>query len=490
MVDDTSNDVSLGTYARNSFASETTPILNTNDTEDGKVNRSISDKNLSLNLSSETRTFINITKAFVGAASFELPWAFMQAGFVGSIVGVTVLACLSQFSLTRLAVCGRMVPNNARPTYPEVGYQAFGMIGSFIAWFGAVAMTLGTCGSYVVFISSVGADLTKVKSQALWTVIVCAVLIPFSWLRSYKFLAPTSVFGIAALLFALAFTIADCFQHHTVALTVETKMVKLDTYPLFLGNAAFLYLMSTAILPLEQGMEKREKFHRPFTLSIFLVTLANMAFGFIAYLAYGDCDNCQDVTNANCCTQSNVISNVSTKGSHSIVVAVKVLLTVDLFFTTMLYLFPMTELLERALFNQANFGKLRTEILRNTLRASVVCSIGLIAQGIPVFGLLTGLSGGFGNNIIGLILPPVMYFQLRKQNGYWKQLTSSNIFSGNWAAIGLLFEIIGLVVVFIFGVTVLILSTSAFAEAITAKSANSTDSNITTTAASMWSDDL
>eukprot|EP00040_Diaphanoeca_grandis_P031636 m.189718 g.189718 ORF g.189718 m.189718 type:complete len:203 (-) comp32385_c1_seq1:1212-1820(-) len=169
----------------------------------------------SKNLSSQTRTFINITKAFVGAASFELPYAFMQAGFLGSIIGVVILALLSQFALTRLAVCGRLVPNIPYPTYPQVGYQAFGNTGAFVAWFGAIAMSVGVCGSYVVFISSAMTDLTSLKNQSLWTVIVCAVLIPFSWLRSYKFLAPTSLFGISALVFALAFTISDCFQHYS-----------------------------------------------------------------------------------------------------------------------------------------------------------------------------------------------------------------------------------------------------------------------------------
>eukprot|EP00040_Diaphanoeca_grandis_P031637 m.189717 g.189717 ORF g.189717 m.189717 type:complete len:358 (-) comp32385_c1_seq1:415-1488(-) len=275
-----------------------------------------------------------------------------------------------------------------------------------------------------------------------------------------------------------------------VELSHDAKMVKLDTYPLFLGNAAFLYLISTAVLPMEQGMQDRTSFHKPFTLSLVLVTVVNLAFGFIAYLAYGDCDNCSDPDVVSCCTQSNVISNISTHGSKGIVAAVKILLTIDLFFTTMLFLFPMTELLERALFDEVNFGRWRTEILRNTLRGSVVVVIGLIAKGIPIFGLLTGLSGGFGNNIIGLILPPLMYYQLRNQNGYWKSMTWSNIMSGNKESITLLLETIGLIVVFLLGVTVLILSTTAFVEAIAAPAKNHTATN-TTSASPLWmSDDL
>ena len=53
----------------------------------------------------------------------------------------------------------------------------------------------------------------------------------------------------------------------------EIPPFKWDTYPLFLGNAAFLYLLSTAILPLEQGMSKRNTFATPFTWSMIFVTM-------------------------------------------------------------------------------------------------------------------------------------------------------------------------------------------------------------------------
>lgn len=46
----------------------------------------------------------------------------------------------------------------------------------------------------------------------------------------------------------MSFTKDYEYQFHHI------EPVKIKTYPLFLGNAAFLYLISTAILPLEQGM--------------------------------------------------------------------------------------------------------------------------------------------------------------------------------------------------------------------------------------------
>lgn len=432
------------------------------------------------NLSGEWRTFINITKGFVGAASFELPWAFMQAGFIGSLAGVVVLALLSYFALGKLAICGRLVEGKQFPTYPTMAYKACGPFGAFAAWFGCAAMTLGTCGAYIVFISSVWKELatnqkgfegwSAEKHTVVWTAATCLVLIPFSWLRTYRFMAITSSFGVTALSFALIFTLWDCIHHYEVKIDRNIPMMRTDSYPLFLGNAAFLYLMSTAIMPLEQNMKKREKFHRPFGTSILVVTVVNIAFGFTAYLAYGDCNQCMKDSKgeyaADCCTQGNVMTNLKVKAPHVLYVVTKVCLAVDLFFTCMLFLFPMSELFEKAIFKQEAFGQRKIEYLRNLLRACIVVVIGLIAQGIPEFSLLTGLSGGFGNNIIGFVLPPIFYSKLRYDQGYWKPLTVGGIFKGDRKAGSLFLEALLLAVSFLFGTTVLVLSTYSFSDKI------------------------
>ena len=97
--------------------------------------------------------------------------------------------------------------------------------------------------------------------------ITCVLLTPLSWIKSLKWLALTSLFGVTALLFAVFATTADAAEnsHNYSHQFKEIPLVKWDTYPLFLGNAAFLYLISTAILPLDQGMATKDSFSRPFT---------------------------------------------------------------------------------------------------------------------------------------------------------------------------------------------------------------------------------
>jgi len=369
--------------------------------------------------SSYERTVTNLTKCFVGAASFELPWAFMQAGLLGSIVGVTVLATLSSFSLRRLALSGQLAlaaeesrggSNYAGVlTFPELGMIACGPWGKRAAWFGTIAMSLGTCGSYFVFISSTMHSVTS-YSYDFWTFgVTLPVTIALSCLPSLKYLAPTSFLGVCALILSVLFVLIDGYSHNTaigmILSLVSLPAVRVSTFPLFLGNVGFLFLISTAILPIAQNMKTPSKFGDAFNSSALIVTIMNIAFGFMALAVFGDC-----VEEGEMCTQPNIIDNLY-PGTLS--TCVKVALSIDLVFTAVIFIVPLDVALER------EFGINPGESKSYLLRAAVPCAIAVVAKCIPFFSLLTGLSGGFGNNLLGFILPPIFYYRIREKDDYW-----------------------------------------------------------------------
>lgn len=357
----------------------------------------------------------------MGAAAFELPYAFMQAGSLGALAGMLCLAALSCFSLLHLAYAGRMVPDNSAPTYPELAYASFGRGGKIAAWFGFLVMTLGVCGSYVVLISKNMHTLTPRVSEAEWTIITVCILVPFSWFRNFKFLAPTSLFGIVALLFALIIVTVDAAaqagsynttaEEHFVHQIKEIPLFRGDTYFLFLGNAAFLYLSATPMLPLEQGMADRRKFFWPFVMTVVSVSVIAISFSFFAWIGFGDCKIKNTTTNhIDHCVDSEIIRNLPNNKWTTHVV--KVSLSVSLVFTLIVYLFPFSEALEAEVFDKSKFGTATVEFKRNVLRFFVILAIAGTATGIPNFYYLTGLSGGFGNNILSFILPPMIYWRL------------------------------------------------------------------------------
>lgn len=432
-------------------------------------------------------TTLNITKCFIGAASFELPKAFEQAGVLGSIIGIIFLATASSFSLKRLAQCAHLVPvalrNNGVLTYPAVGREACGALGEAAAWFGVLAMTLGVCGSYFVFISSTMASMTT-QSPFFWLMITLAAATMLSWLRHLTALAYTSAFGIAVLLLALVATCLEASRSEQRVDLTDLPMWEIDTYPRFLGNAGFLYLISSAVLPLAQNSQDRAfsgnavqpdsdampTFSRAFDASVVFVTLLNLAFGLFAWKQFGPCGG---LAESRPCVRPNVIDNLEVGPLTS---SVKGLLCVDLLFTSLVFLFPVTEMIELEVFGaqalaDANATAAKTrcsqhfglwgsslEWRRNMLRTGLVVTVATVAHAIPSFSLLAGLTGGFGNNILGFVLPPVFYYRLREQRGYWVDPASGQRWRFSEQAL--------LLLIFMFGLAFLLLSTSSFVVAI------------------------
>jgi hypothetical protein len=316
-----------------------------------------------------------------------------------------------------------------------------------------LAMTLGVCGSYMVFMISRLQALTGLTETAGLCVVFVVVTV-LSWLRTYKLLAYTSFFGIVALVFALGVQCVDVFQQDFVPVSELEPFVRVDTYGNFLGNAGFLYLISTAILPLEQSMheEERPKFGRALAVAMVPVTILNVAFAVSAYWGYGDC-----LHDPSQCVKGLVVDNLP---EGTLTNAVNALLSLDLLFTCIVFLLPMSQLLEKELLDESRFGEPVMEFKRNGLRACLVLGVTLVAHGVPVFYMLTGLSGGFGNNILGLVLPPVFYTLLKRR---LEAKVSGTTVASNMetAACG---------VCFLFGIGFIALTLATFAEEVMAGS--------------------
>jgi hypothetical protein len=95
-------------------------------------------------------------------------------------------------------------------------------------------------------------------------------------------------------------------------------------------------------------------------------------------------------------------------------ILVRIFLSLDLLFTAALFLFPTSEILEFALLDRTLFGKSRTvEMQRNLLRFIMVMVTAAVALAIPFFSVMTGLTGVFGSNLLGFLLPPSIYIKLK-----------------------------------------------------------------------------
>ena len=100
-----------------------------------------------------------------------------------------------------------------------------------------------------------------------------------------------------------------------------------------------------------------------------------------------------------------------------------------------------------------------------------------VTQAVPDFGLLTGLTGGFGNNMLAFVFVPLLYVKLRHTAGYWAFDWSSTRSVAN--KIG---QLVLMVLLFLFGISLLILAVFSTVQSMLdgGDAAGSTPSNATT----------
>ena len=191
---------------------------------------------------------VNFSKAFMGASSFELPWAFAQAGLVGGTVGTILFAIASNACFSMLVRLGALCATEAQPnpSYPEIGRACGGRPGEVFVWFGMVSMTIGVCGSYLVFIGGTLSQLfgPEIAPQSLCTLLAAFPAAGLSSLRTTRMLSYTSALGLIATFIACTFVCVEALERQASqpGEVAPPLLMRWRTYPLFLGNAGEIAL--------------------------------------------------------------------------------------------------------------------------------------------------------------------------------------------------------------------------------------------------------
>lgn len=183
----------------------------------------------------------------------------------------------------------------------------------------------------------------------------------------------------------------------------------LSGFPIFVGNACFLFVIHAMILSQEQSMIDRtrhsvsEQFKKANNLSLILVTAINMIFSVFAYISFLDMVPFPD----------NIVDGLDEGIIQQIT---RACLCVDLLFTYALIMYPFTEALDTELFDITQLTNNRSVMLKGSIvRIVIVIITALVAIGVPHFGYLTGLTGGSASIFLGFILPPIYIWKLAPQ---------------------------------------------------------------------------
>jgi len=381
----------------------------------------------------------NLTKAFLGAASFELPWALQQSGIAAGVLSLAVFALACAYTLkllgrARTLVMARRATTPASTatsstattiTYADVGRAAYGAAGARLVNFGVVGMSLGVCAAYLVFVGttlhsvfvnvgvypamSIGGSCASATSMApgciaLPLLVTLPVFGAIALLEDYSKLAWTSLAGIVLVVVAMASVLiyGAATQPVPLAAIAAAPFIRWRTYPLFFGNAAFTFCIHTVAIPVHASLADPERdYEAAVDRSTTFVAVINIAFAAACSVLFQSAG-----------VQANVLQNLP-QGEH-LSVLVKVLLCVVMILTYALFLQPVAELIEHVFF-KATF-EVATEKAalrhRRAIRVAVILVTTLLALAVPDFGLACNLVGSLANTLVGLIMPPLFYRKL------------------------------------------------------------------------------
>jgi len=265
-----------------------------------------------------------------------------------------------------------------------------------------------------------------------------------AFLKDYSKLKPVSMIGIALVILSMICLVVNgllTLDEHSggkypIDDTTVYPFLDWQHYPLFFGNAAFLFCIHTVAIPIhtsmKDGKDQISEYDSAVDWSISFVAVSNIAFAVVCFWIYGDK------------VETNVVLNLP-QGSVLCVV-IKVLLVLVMIFTFGLFVQPLAELVEEMLFVEEeepapwdqlhnseeakmdyleqqveadyHSGPFHEEAAEATWRskmirvAIIIFTFGL-GLGIPDFGLVCNLVGSVANTLMGLILPPIFYLKLK-----------------------------------------------------------------------------
>lgn len=230
-------------------------------------------------------------------------------------------------------LAGEADPCTSPPIYSfrEIGAFAYGRWGVLAVDVNLVASQLGFCIAYMSFISqnmhTVLPDITRVE----WIAILFLGWSLMTQIRSMKHIALTSGFGNLVYFVSLSIIFYDGFKYSCCLSASETRWIRPQGLAIVFGTGCFALEGIGLVLPVKRAMADQSRFGAILNVAIAIVLFAYVVFGVLGVLFYGD-------------QVSSVITN--NLGGGALSDAVRISLSISLFFTYLIQLFPVSEIVD------------------------------------------------------------------------------------------------------------------------------------------------
>ena len=365
---------------------------------------------------------IMILKSFTGAAVLYLPRSFLNGGLLLGMVTLASVCFLFTVSMKKLIDCAeavqvkRMTESNMRqqymehglskltvPSYGDVGEEAFGKVGRFLVDVSICASQLGFCSTYFVFVSANFSEVLgtlagcrHVMSQRSICLLLAVLWMPLSLVRRLKHFSTLNLLADLCILLGLMVILWAAVPRLHDVIPWEVPLMKMESYPLCLGTAAFAFEGIGLVLPMYEGthpkMRKEFKGTMSWTLSglcVFFIMFAS-----IAYISFGPT------------TRTVILFNLHMGGLKRL--TSQVLFCMALICTYPVMLHPVSKLIEERLLRGATKDAftlsgevLRVSLVFLTMTLAILCTSRLES--------LVALVGGLACAPLALAFPAALH---------------------------------------------------------------------------------
>ena len=219
------------------------------------------------------------------------------------------------------------------PTFADVGACAFGKWGRVVIDASILITQFGACIAYVIFISTNLHDVIPAKhmTSSAWVAVFFLPLLSLSLIRRIDRLAPASMLGNFVYLFTVSVIFGVGFKDYCCIEAKHINWIGIEKLPLVFGTCSFALEGIPLILPIKKRMADQKAFPRLMMISLCIVTTLYLSFGILGYAFFKSE------------THAPVIDSLP---AGPLADTVKVALSISLFFTFGLQIYPISEFLD------------------------------------------------------------------------------------------------------------------------------------------------
>ncbi|XP_029113456.1 proton-coupled amino acid transporter 1 [Scleropages formosus] len=371
--------------------------------------------------SSFFQTLIHLLKGNIGTGLLGLPLAVRNAGLVLGPLSLLVMGVVAVHCMQILVQCSHHLCTRLRKPFLDYG-ETFESSMDGVPWLRRhatwgrrlvnlflIITQLGFCCVYFVFVSDNVKQVVEAANGTTWnchnnqTALIVPSLdsrlymlcfLPFVVLlvftRNLRYLVPFSF--LANLVMCISLVVIYWYSLANIRSPISLPYIgTAKDYSLFFGTAIFAFEGIGVILPLENKMERPERFGVVIYIGMGIVTTLYISLGTIGYLCFGDA------------IAGSITLNLPSCWWYQIV---KLLYSFGIFISYALQFYVAAEIIVPWVMSRApSWCGLPLDLVIRTVLVIFTCALAIL---IPELDLVISLVGAVSSSFLALIFPPVL----------------------------------------------------------------------------------